>query len=162
MGNHFHIVMETHKPTLVAGMKCFLGTYIQRYNSRHRVRGHFFSGHYKSLLVDGSDDFYLRAVCDHVHLNPIRAALVEKGTALESYGWSSYGEYLRTPRKRKPWLRVGRLLGELGCRQGADCKKTPKRNYHDICLDRAATLRWFSKPIGKLYLPTEEVMNVMS
>jgi REP element-mobilizing transposase RayT len=60
MGNHFHVVMETPKPTLVAGMKWFLGTYTQRYNSRHRVRGHLFSGRYKSLLVDGSIDFYLR------------------------------------------------------------------------------------------------------
>jgi len=27
MTNHFHIIMETPKPTLVAGMKWFLGTY---------------------------------------------------------------------------------------------------------------------------------------
>jgi len=27
MGNHFHVVMETPKPTLVAGMKWFFGTY---------------------------------------------------------------------------------------------------------------------------------------
>jgi putative transposase len=27
MGNHFHLVIETPKPTLVAGMKWFLGTY---------------------------------------------------------------------------------------------------------------------------------------
>ena len=71
------------------------------------MRGHLFSGRYKSLLVDGSDDFYLRTMCDYVDLNPIRAGLVEKGNELESYGWSRYGwsslgEYLRTPRKRKP------------------------------------------------------------
>jgi len=36
MGNHFHIIMEPPKPTLVAGMKWFLGTYTQRYNSRHK------------------------------------------------------------------------------------------------------------------------------
>jgi len=63
MANHFHIIMETPKPTLVAGMKWFLGTYTQRYNARHKASGHLFSGGYKSLLVDGSDDFYLRSVC---------------------------------------------------------------------------------------------------
>jgi len=78
MENHFHIVMETPNPTLVAGMKWFLGTYTQRYNSRHRVRGHLFSGRYESLLVNSSDDFYLRTVCDYMHLNPIRAGLVKK------------------------------------------------------------------------------------
>jgi putative transposase len=31
MGNHFHLVLETPQPTLVAGMKWFLGTYTQRF-----------------------------------------------------------------------------------------------------------------------------------
>jgi len=30
MPNHFHLVVETSQPTLVAGMKWFLGTYRQR------------------------------------------------------------------------------------------------------------------------------------
>jgi putative transposase len=30
MGNHFHMVLETPQPTLVAGMKWFLGTYTRR------------------------------------------------------------------------------------------------------------------------------------
>jgi REP element-mobilizing transposase RayT len=116
MTNHFHIIMETPKPTLVAGMKWFLGTYTQRYNARHKAKGHLFSGRYKSLLVDESDDFYLRSVCDYVHLNPVRAGLVEAGSGLESYPWSSYRNYLQPAWKRKPWLRVDRLLGDLGCR----------------------------------------------
>ena len=116
MGNHFHLVMETPKPTLVAGMKWFLGTYTQRYNARHKMRGHLFAGRYKSLLVDGSDDFYLRTVCDYVHLNPVRAGLIGEGQPLSSYRWSSYGEYLKPRRARKCWLRVDRLLGELGWR----------------------------------------------
>lgn len=49
MGNHFHLVVETPQPTLVAGMKWFLGTYTQRFNARHRMRGHLFAGRYKSL-----------------------------------------------------------------------------------------------------------------
>lgn len=115
MGNHFHLVMETAKPTLASGMKWFLGTYTQRFNARHRMRGHLFAGRYKSLLVDGSDDFYLRVVCDYVHLNPLRAGM--PGTALEEYVWSSYPEYLKPPRKRVGWLHVDRLLGEHGIRQ---------------------------------------------
>lgn len=114
MRNHFHLVLETPKPTLVAGMKWFLGTYTQRYNARHRVCGHLFSGRYKSLLVDGTNASYLRTVCDYVHLNPARAGLINKGMGLDSYFWSSYGEYLKPPRTRKAWVRVDRLLGELG------------------------------------------------
>ena len=39
MGNHFHLAIETPQPTLVLGMKWFLGTYRQRFNARHRMWG---------------------------------------------------------------------------------------------------------------------------
>jgi REP element-mobilizing transposase RayT len=32
MPNHFHLVVETPQPTVVAGMKWFLGTYTGRFN----------------------------------------------------------------------------------------------------------------------------------
>ena len=52
MRNHFHLVVETPQANLVAGMKWFLGTYTSRFNRRHRVFGHFFSGRNKALIVD--------------------------------------------------------------------------------------------------------------
>ncbi len=62
MRNHFHLVIETPQPTLVAGMKWLLGTYTNRFNRRHRQFGHLFSGRYKALVVDGSGDGYLKTV----------------------------------------------------------------------------------------------------
>jgi len=44
MSNHFHLVVETPQPNLVAGMKWLLGTYASRYNRRHGEFGHLFSG----------------------------------------------------------------------------------------------------------------------
>ncbi|MEI6492202.1 MAG: transposase [Verrucomicrobiota bacterium] len=114
MGNHFHLVIETPQPTLVAGMKWFLGTYTQRFNARHRMRGHLFSGRYKSLIVDGSENFYFRTVCDYVHLNPARAGLLQPEQTLSDYRWSSVPHYLAKPNKRPEWIETGRLLGELG------------------------------------------------
>ncbi|HSH39296.1 MAG TPA: transposase [Chthoniobacterales bacterium] len=113
MTNHFHLVVETPRPNLVAGMKWLLGTYTIRFNRRHRFSGHLFAGRYKSLLVDESDRHYLRTVCDYVHLNPVRAGMVAEGEKLESYRWSSYLSYLR-PTLRPKWLRCDRLLGEHG------------------------------------------------
>ncbi|MBX9742971.1 MAG: transposase [Chthoniobacterales bacterium] len=112
MSNHFHLVIETPQPTLVDGMKWLLGVYTQSFNKRHQKRGHLFAGRYKSLIVDGSDDYYLRTVCDYVHLNPARAHLFKQGELLESYPWSSLGDYLKPPSQRASWLRVDRLLGE--------------------------------------------------
>lgn len=112
MPDHFHLVVETPLPNLVAGMKWFLGTYSARFNRRHRVAGHLFSGRYKSLVVDGSGTGYLRTVCDYVHLNPSRARLLTPEQPLSEYRWSSWPEYLKSPGKRWEWLRVDRLLGE--------------------------------------------------
>lgn len=112
MTNHFHLVVETPRANLVAGMKWFLGTYTGRFNRRHKLFGHLFSGRYKALIVDGSGSGYLKTVCDYVHLNPARAKLLRREQALREHAWSSWPEYLKSPGKRWAWLRVDRLLGE--------------------------------------------------
>ncbi len=113
MENHFHLVVETPRANLVAGMKWFLGTYTGRFNRRHKLSGHLFSGRYKALVVDAASPGYFREVCEYVHLNPVRAKLLSVGQALRDYAWSSYAEYLKPPRQRWPWLRVERLFGEM-------------------------------------------------
>lgn len=113
MPNHFHLVVETPQPNLVAGMKWFLGTYTTRFNRRHKLSGHVFAGRYKSQLVSGAGG-YLRAVCDYVHLNPARAKLVGAETALREYRWSSFPSYLGLTGERPAWLRVDRVFGEAG------------------------------------------------
>jgi putative transposase len=112
MPNHFHLVIETPRGGLVAGMKWMLGTYTGRFNRRHRRVGHLFSGRYKALIVEGTGNGYLKTVCDYVHLNPARAKLVKGEQALSKYRWSSWPEYLKAPSRRWRWLRVDRLLGE--------------------------------------------------
>ena len=54
MTNHFHLVVETPRANLVAGMKWLLGTYTMRYTRRQKEFGHLSSGRYKALIVDGS------------------------------------------------------------------------------------------------------------
>ena len=146
MSNHFHLVVETPQPNLVAGMKWLLGTYTIRFNRRHREFGHVFSGRYKSLIVEGSGNGYLKTVCDYVHLNPSRAHWLRPRQALEGYRWSSYGQYLKSPGQRFSWLRVDRLLGEWGIpkdspagrRRFAQCleqrrrQENPKRDWKAV------------------------------
>ena len=111
MSNHFHMVVETPDANLVAGMKWLLSTYTSRFNGRHKVFGHLFSGRYKALIVDGSSTGYLKTACDYVHLNPVRAGLLKPEEPLETYHWSSYPLYIAEA-PRPVWLRVDRLLGE--------------------------------------------------
>ena len=114
MGNHFHLVIETPQPNLVIGMKWLLGTYTSRFNRRHQLCGHLFSGRYKALVVDGRGNGYLKTVCDYVHLNPARAKLLPPDEPLRAFTWSSFPDYLKASGRRPPWLRVDRLLGETG------------------------------------------------
>ncbi|MBC8096461.1 MAG: transposase [Akkermansiaceae bacterium] len=117
MGNHFHLVVETPRANLVSGMRWFLGTYTARFNRRHKLFGHLFSGRYKSLVVDGSGTGYSKSVCDYVHLNPVRAKLLKLEQRLSEYRWSSWPEYLKSPGKRASWIRVDRVLGEWGVKE---------------------------------------------
>lgn len=112
MDNHYHWLLRTPKPNLVAGMSWFQGTYTQRYNARHRVWGHLFGGRYKAIPVqpqeNGRGD-YLKTLMDYIHLNPVRAKMVdsEHGLGLLEYRWSSLAQgYGLLPKKRSKWLKV--------------------------------------------------------
>ena len=114
MSNHFHLVIETPRANLVDGMKWLLATYTLRFNHRHKLSGHLFSGRYKALFVDESESGYLKTACDYVHLNPVRAKLLKAQDKLRHYPWSSFPEYLRNPKLRRSWLKVRKLFGEHG------------------------------------------------
>jgi putative transposase len=85
MDNHYHLLIETPEPNLVAGMQRLSGVYTQSFNRRHRRVGHLFQGRYKAILVD--KDGYLLELCRYIVLNPIRAKAVKR---LEQWPWSSY------------------------------------------------------------------------
>lgn len=116
MRNHFHLVLETPNANLISGMKWLLGTYTSRFNCRHNLIGHLFSGRYKSIIVDGDGGEYLRAVCQYVHLNPVRAKLLRESEPLKNYRWSSFPFFLRPISQRPVWLRAERVFGDLGIR----------------------------------------------
>ena len=150
MPNHFHLVVETPGGNLVAGMKWLLGTYTGRFNRRHKLFGHLFSGRYKALIVDGSGNGYLRTVCDYVHLNPVRARLLKPGQRLAGYAWSSFPGYLQPAHRRPGWLRCDRWLGERGIpRDSAAGRKELARQMVERCCqedgDQFKALRrgWF-------------------
>jgi len=117
MTNHYHLLLETPEPNLVAGMKWLQGTYTQRFNRRHNLGGHLFQGRYKALVIDGGESGYFLQVSSYIHLNPIRAGLVRTDNPLRSYRWSSFPLYLIPASKRERWLWVDRVLGELGGHQ---------------------------------------------
>ena len=115
MGNHYHFVLETPEPNLVAGMAWVQNTFTRRHNVRHGLWGHLFGGRYKAVLVDPEEAMYFATLIDYVHLNAVRAGLVKVPDGLESFPWSSLGGgYLAAASKRKAWLRAARGLSAAG------------------------------------------------
>ena len=56
-------------------MQTFLSGYANVWARRHKFSGHVFQGRYRTELVE--DETYLWTVTRYVHLNPVRAGLVE-------------------------------------------------------------------------------------
>jgi len=114
MGNHYHLLLETPEANLSRGMRLLQGIYTIRHNARHRLRGHLFQGRYKAIVVDGEDATYFRTVGDYIHLNPVRARLLEEAEKLVSYPWSSFPAHVCPPRKRPAWLKSEWVLAGVG------------------------------------------------
>ena len=116
MGNHVHLLLETPEPNLVSGMKWMQGTCTQRYNARHRKRGHLFQGRYRAVPVETGEGMYFQTVSSYIHLNPAWAGLIRIDTdgeqKLWEYPWSSYPQYARG--RVCEWLVKERVLGSLG------------------------------------------------
>ena len=127
MGNHYHVVLQTHQANLSMLVRRVNSLHSLTFNRRHGCRGHVFDGRYKALHVDR--DAYLLEVCRYVDLNPVRAGLVESPA---QWTWSSYRAHTGSV-PPPAWLSTTQLhasltgsLGhgvtqaELACRSYAD------------------------------------------
>ena len=126
MGNHYHWVLQTPEANLVAGMKWFQNTYTRRFNTRHRSWGHVFGGRYKAILVQSEGGDYLETLMDYVHLNPVRAGMVDarEGRGLVDFAWSSVARgYAVEPSERPAWLAVGEGLELFGFKDTASGRR---------------------------------------
>ncbi len=89
MPTHMHLLLETGETPLSKIMQGLQQSYTLYFNRRYQVSGHLFQGRYKALLCQ--KDAYLLELVRYLHLNPVRARLVQ---APEAYRWSSHRAYL--------------------------------------------------------------------
>jgi len=72
-------------------MRRLLTGYAVRFNRRHRRWGHLFQNRYKSILVE--EDSYLLELVRYVHLNPLRAGVVNRLEDLDQYPWTGHSTH---------------------------------------------------------------------
>jgi REP element-mobilizing transposase RayT len=108
MTNHYHLLIQTPRANLAAGMRQLNGRYSQAFNRSHERVGHVLQGRYFAIHVDR--EAHLLEVCRYVVLNPVRAALV---TSPADWPWSSYRATIRAA-PAPPWLAVEATLAGFG------------------------------------------------
>ena len=108
MDNHYHLVLETPKGNLLKVMHGINGGYTGYFNRKYNRAGHLFQGRYKGILVE--KDTYLIPLSRYVHLNPVRAKIVE---APEKHRWSSYPGYTGKGREYE-WMDYSWVLSRFG------------------------------------------------
>ena len=86
-------------------------SYTQYFNRKHHKVGHLFQGRYKAIVCD--KDEYLLGLVRYIHLNPIRANMVQK---LDAYPYSGHRHYVDG--RVSEVLEPGRVLDLLGGRAG--------------------------------------------
>ncbi|MBW1796645.1 MAG: transposase, partial [Deltaproteobacteria bacterium] len=86
--NHFHLLFRTGQAPLSKVMRRLMTGYAVTFNIRHRRSGHLFQNRYKSVVCE--EDSYLLELTRYIHLNPLRARLVEDLKSLDKYPWSGH------------------------------------------------------------------------
>jgi len=106
MPNHIHLLIRVGAIPLSSFMQGIQQTYTQLYNKQYEKVGHVFQGRFKSLYVD--NDVYLLELIRYIHLNPVKAGLVEDP---REYRWSSQRHYFNPG--FGTWVKLGFIIGLL-------------------------------------------------
>jgi hypothetical protein len=101
------------------------GAYTTYFNTKRARAGHLFQGRYKAILVDM--DEYAKELSRYIHLNPVRAKMVE---SLEEYAWSSYNSYIGEEKAPK-WLCRDFILAYFG-KKVSDAQNGYKKFVHSL------------------------------
>ena len=107
MSNHVHLLLETGSEPLSKFMQGLQQSYTQYFNRKHHKVGHLFQGRYRAIVCE--KDEYLLTLVRYIHLNPIRAKLVQR---LDDYPYSGHPEYCGV--RASEALETSRVLNMLG------------------------------------------------
>ena len=86
--NHVHLLLRTGSVSISVLMNRLLTGYGGWFNKKYKRNGHLFQNRYKSFLCQ--EDPYLKELVRYIHLNPLRAGLVEDMKELDKYPWCGH------------------------------------------------------------------------
>lgn len=116
MANHVHLVIQVGDIPLSRIIQNLSQRYTSSVNRRQKRTGHVFQGRYKAILIDA--ETYLLELVRYIHLNPVRAGIVER---VEDYSWTSLQAYLG--KEKLSWLNTDWVLAHFGTGRRAAQKR---------------------------------------
>ena len=90
--NHFHLLLRIGPTPLSKVMRRLMTGHAVSFNKRHKRSGHLFQNRYKSVICE--EDPYLLELIRYIHLNPLRAKLVQDLKELDKYPWAGHSTIL--------------------------------------------------------------------
>jgi len=110
MRNHTHLLLRTGRLAIASIMQRLLTGYAVSFNKRHRRHGHLFQNRYKSILCE--EDRYLQQLVAYIHLNPLRARIVDDAAALRDYPFTGHSALMG--RVARPWQGTQYVMAFFG------------------------------------------------
>ncbi len=100
--NHAHLLFRTGSVPVSRLMSRLLTGYAGWFNKKYHRHGQLFQNRYKSILCQ--EDAYLKELVRYIHLNPLRAGIVEDLKELDKYSWCGHSSVMG--KKKQPWQNV--------------------------------------------------------
>jgi len=104
--NHFHLLLRTGLTPVATVMRRLLTGYAMSYNRRRQRHGHLFQNRYKSILCQ--EDIYLLELVRYIHLNPLRAGIVDDLKALDRFYFAGHSVIMG--KRKNTWQDVNGVL----------------------------------------------------
>ena len=136
LSNHVHFLLRTGHHSIATVMRRLLTGYAVTFNRRHRRHGQLFQNRYKSILCQ--QDPYLMELVRYIHLNPLRANIVENYSSLGKYNYCGHGFILGN--KKNDWQDIDYVLGFFNKKRKIAQERYKEYVYEGIEKGRRADL----------------------
>lgn len=95
MDNHYHLLLRMSDLPMSKLMRSLNGAYGRYFNKKYGRTGYLYQDRFRSVVCQ--DQEYAKELIRYIHLNPLRAGLVDSLSALRTWKWCGHGFLLGEP-----------------------------------------------------------------
>ena len=110
MKNHVHLLLRSGVTGISQLMRRLLTGYAVYFNRRYRRHGQLFQNRFKSIICQ--EDMYFKELVRYIHLNPVRAKIVDDMESLNQYPFCGHSTLMG--KFNRPWQQTDYVLKFFG------------------------------------------------